>query len=137
MLQTSAAEKGLNFLTAGIHAAAKHRIAEGVGVEPFRCTHNLLSSQPMCFNLFGPFVDDPQLALAMLQPLLPVAATEITCVRIEYAPAPASEYLNDRTAFDAFIEFRDENGELAFVGVETKPTDRSPRSPPIPRGTGP
>lgn len=120
MLRTDDAEPGLNFLTPDIHAAALSRIEQGPGVDPFRCTHNLLSSQPMCFNLFGPLVADLDLALELLNPLLPVKAKEITDVRVEYAPEPASEYLDDRTAFDAFVEFVDEDGGAAFVGIETK-----------------
>ena len=123
MLRTPDADAGLNFLTGEIHAVATDRMARGDGVEPFRCTHNLLSSQPMCFNLFGPFDRDHELALAMLRPLLPVAATSITEVRIEYAPTPREQYLGDRTAFDAFIGFLDGDHQPAFIGIETKLTE--------------
>jgi hypothetical protein len=44
-------------------------------------------------------------------------------VIFEYAPEPAAEYLNDRTAFDAFIEYRHLDGKLGFVGIETKLTE--------------
>ena len=54
MLDAGAAEQGKNFLTQGIYDLAKERLAAGGGVvEPFRLLHNMLSSQPMCFNLFG------------------------------------------------------------------------------------
>ncbi len=52
MLTGESANAGLNFLTPGIFALAKRRIEEGRGVvEPFRLLRNMLSSQPMCFNL--------------------------------------------------------------------------------------
>ena len=44
----------------------------------------------------------------------------MTEVRFEWAPAPASEYLNDRTTFDAFIEYETEGGRVGFIGIETK-----------------
>lgn len=53
MLTEESANAGLNFLIPGIFALARQRIAEGPGAEPFRLQRNMLSSQPMCFNLFG------------------------------------------------------------------------------------
>ncbi len=44
-------------------------------------------------------------------------------MRIEYAPSPKAEYLNDRTSFDAFISYVRTDGEPAFLGIETKLTD--------------
>lgn len=120
MLRSAEADTGANFLTPEIHLVAKARIEEGPGVEPFRCTHNLLSSQPMCFNLFGPLVHDHELALELLRHLLPIEVRQITDVRIEYSPSPIEEYLGDRTAFDAFVEFVDADGEKGFIGIETK-----------------
>ena len=90
-------------------------------VEPFRLQHNMLSSQPMCFNLFGPLVLDHELASRLLTSLLGEAVV-VYDVRIEYSPAPASEYLDDRTSFDAFIAYRCSDGN-GFVGIETKLTE--------------
>ena len=54
MLSADAAAAGLNFLTPRIHDLAMKRIAEGLGAEDsFRLLRNMLSSQPMCFNLLG------------------------------------------------------------------------------------
>ncbi len=46
MLDLEAAEAGLNFLTPASFDVARRRIAQGGGVAPFRCLHNMLSSQP-------------------------------------------------------------------------------------------
>jgi hypothetical protein len=114
-------EYGLNFLTPTIFEVAKRRIQQLRGaVEPYRLLCNMLSSQPMCFNLFGPLVDDLDLAIMLLQPLLPGRVDQVLRVEIEFAPEPASEYLADRTAFDAFIEYRRPDGKLGCLGVETK-----------------
>jgi len=112
---------GRNFLTQEIYEVVLDRIAQGSGVvEKYRLLHNMLSSQPMCFNLFGPLVRDCDLAKNLLATLVPEKISEVTRVEIEWAPQPAKDYLNDRTAFDAFIEYRTEDGQLAGLGIETK-----------------
>jgi PD-(D/E)XK nuclease superfamily len=123
MLDAAAAAAGLNFLTPEVFAIARARIAQGPGVEPFRCLHNMLSSQPMCFNLFGPLVADLDLATRCMRALLPNEVDRVTEVRIEFAPAPADEYLGDRTSFDAFVVYTRLDGTTAFLGIETKLTE--------------
>lgn len=123
-LTTADGERGLNFLTPAIHAAARARMAERKGtVDPYRLLHNLLSSQPMCFNLFGPLVADRALATTLMSALLPGEVGEVLAVHLEYAPAPTSAHLADATAFDAFIDYRRPDGRLAFLGIETKLTE--------------
>jgi hypothetical protein len=88
----------------------------------------MLSSQPMCFNLFGPLVDDVSLATRCMRELLFGEVGAVTEVRIEYAPSPAGEYLGDHTSFDAFVAYTRPDGEPAFLGIETKLTEPfSPR----------
>lgn len=121
MLTRIDGERGLNFLTPEIFAVVLGRIRSARGVvEPYRLLHNMLSSQPMCFNLFGPLVKDLDLATMLIQPLLPGRVDRVLRVEIEFAPEPASEYLADRTAFDAFVEYRRPDGKLGCLGVETK-----------------
>lgn len=67
-------------------------------MEEFRCTRNLLSSQPMAFNLFGPLHDDPDLAGLLLDPLLPGGVKKAR-VDVEWAP-PRKLHLRDATSFD-------------------------------------
>ena len=121
MLTEQSANEGLNFLTPDIFALAKRRIKEGHGVvEPFRLLRNMLSSQPMCFNLFGELALDLDNAAELVQALWGTSATRVTCIRFEWAPEPRGEYLNDRTAFDAFIEYETDEGRMGFIGIETK-----------------
>lgn len=121
MLTEESAEVGCNFLTPGIFALAKQRIAESHGaVEPFRLLRNMLSSQPMCFNLLGELALDHGTATKLVEALWRNGAINVTSVCIEWAPEPASEYLNDRTAFDAFIEYETNEGRTGFIGIETK-----------------
>jgi hypothetical protein len=41
----------------------------------------------------------------------------------EWAPELATDYLGDRTAFDAFIEYRTPDHRLHALGIETKLTE--------------
>ena len=121
MLTKQSAEVGLNFLTPGIFDLARRRIAEGKGtVNSFRLMRNMLSSQPMCFNLFGELALDHTLATVLVRVLWGEHIARVTGVHIEWAPEPAAEYLDDRTAFDAFIEYETKDGRAGFVGIETK-----------------
>lgn len=120
------ADPSLNFLRSDrLAAIAEHRISQSVGtVEADRLRRNLLSSQPLAVNLFGPLLAaDPAGAAAALAPALHVDMDRVTDVRIEWSPEPASEYLNDRTAFDVYFEYQRNDGARGFVAVETKYTD--------------
>jgi len=121
MLTRQDGERGLNFLTPHIFEVAKRRLELKKGaVEKFRLFCNMLSSQAMCFNLFGPLVDDTELATRLMQVLLPGEIQSVSRVFLEYAPEPAKDYLNDLTAFDAFVSYLRPDGQPGFVGIETK-----------------
>jgi hypothetical protein len=117
MLRIEEAAAGSNFLTDEIHQIAEVRIAEGGTVEPFRCRHNMLSSQPMCFNLIGPLQTRPALAAAFVHAAI---GTEVEVepdgVRIEDSPG----HLGDNTGLDASIRYRTVNGRRGVLGIETK-----------------
>jgi len=74
----------------------------------------------MCFNLFGPLINNRVLARHLLAPLVPERVVEVTCVAIEWAPVPCEAYLGDHTAFDAFIEYRTTKSRLCALAIETK-----------------
>jgi hypothetical protein len=122
-LAWSDAELGLNFLNPSIFCAARERMRSEGALDEYRLLANLLSSQPMCFNLFGPLTSDLGLARELLDALLPEGVSEVLSVNLEYAPAPREEYLGDRTAFDAFFDYLDRAGVHRFVGIETKLTE--------------
>ena len=124
MLDAASAEQGLNFLSPRIHAVAKDRLAAGGGVvDADRLLRNMLSSQPMCFNLFGELAHDPALATTLARALWGLHVRKVTKVRFEWAPTPEAEYLDDRTAFDAIIEYQASDGRPGFIGIETKLTE--------------
>lgn len=114
------AERSANFLSPEAHAAAEALLARGAGpgiVDEDRLLRNLLSSQPTCVNLFGPFVVDPDGLTGWVRSLDP-ECERVTEVRLEWAP-PRGEHFDGGSAFDAFVEYVTHTG-TRFVGVETK-----------------
>lgn len=124
MLRREDGAHGLNFITPQIFQAAERRLAQDTGVvEPFRLRHNMLSSQPLCFNLFAPLAADLELAAQLLRELPNLSVRNVLRVELEFTPGTSGEYLNDGTAFDAYIEYEQTDGQRAFLGVEVKLTE--------------
>ena len=95
------------------------RLAERKGpglVQLDRLQRNLLSSQPLCFNLFGHLSARPQALLPWVRSIDPLAA-EVTGIDLEVAPT-------DRplggSAFDAYVVYRRSTGRTGFLGIECK-----------------
>lgn len=113
-----------NFLTDNIRNLVTTEIAHakktgGLIGEP-RIWNNLLSSQPLCFNLFGELHYDLDLATEYFRQLFPDRVKKATAVEFEYSPGRGNpKYLGDNSAFDAFIEYTT-NEKKGFIGVEVK-----------------
>jgi len=86
-----------------------------------RIFDNLLSSQPLCFNLFGELTYDLHLASAVVSNLSDGRFTEVTSIAFEYSPGHGDpRYLNDHSAFDVFVHCRTAGGGTGFLGIEVK-----------------
>lgn len=121
--------KRSNFLTDSAANAADNRLAQtGSGgiVNEDRLRRNLLSSQPLCFNLFGHFQRQPDALLWWVRSI-GCDAEEITRIEVEWAP-PREEHFDGGSAFDAFVEYRRPDEQLGFVGVECKYAEHLPKS---------
>ncbi len=120
-LKEADAKLGLNFHNGfGIFDAVKERYpkySKGLYADMLRSEH-------IPFNIFAPLKENHELAISIFSGFLPIEITEIISIKIEYAPSPASEYLNDRTAFDAFIEYRNKQNKFGIIGVEIKYTEQ-------------
>lgn len=116
----------LNFLSPKIAAYVRSRAAEvlraGGSIEEDRLSRNMLSSMPLCFNLFGHLRDHRAETAPVLRGLLALDIATVERIDVEEAPPP-DQHLGDRTAFDAFVEYRSSDGEPGFLGVETKYTE--------------
>ena len=89
--------------------------------KPPRIFSNLLSSQPLCFNLAGELRRDLGLAALVLSDLVGEDVAGVTRIEFEHSPGRCSPtYTNDGSAFDIFIEFVRRGGGSGFVGIEGK-----------------
>ena len=132
-LPQEAGEAGINFLSDTVRAAVVERLAYREDHETLgrtRLREDLLSSMPMCFNLFGELVHDPERARAAVDLLLPGARPGPVEVKFEWSPQRRSpRYTNDRTAFDLALLIGSADGPRDFVGIETKYHEHATREP--------
>lgn len=86
-----------------------------------RIWNDLLSSQPMAFNLFGELAEDLGLASRALRQVTDGRIRQVTGIQFEHSPGRGDpRYTGDRSAFDVFIEYVTHGGKPGFVGVEVK-----------------
>lgn len=115
---------GVNLLSPRIRDAAAERLAHPQPHETLdqdRLWCDLLSSMPLCFNLFGELHDDPGRLAAATAALWPTEQGKPDRVRFEWSPGRRDRaYLGDRTAFDAAITFTRPDGTTGIIGIETK-----------------
>jgi len=119
-LDAQATQDGANFVLPTAHAAALRRRDAGKGVAE-RTFKNMLSSQAMCFNLFAPLAEDPDLATAVLAQVVP-GLVHVRSITIEYTPA--ADVFGDQSGrggvdCDVLVEASFAEGE-AVVVIETK-----------------
>jgi hypothetical protein len=121
VLQEADAAKGLNFYDKyEVFAAVKERRRKYA--KPLYA--NLLRSEHIPFNVFVPFRTERDLFAAVATEAFGVKVAKAKCIKIEYAPLPASDYLDDNTSFDVFCDCEDERGNDVFLGIEVKYTER-------------
>jgi hypothetical protein len=84
---------------------------------------NLLRSEHISFNLFVPFKQDLLFCKNVFNVFLNDQINSIQRIEIEYAPSPAAKYLNDKTSFDAYIEYEHVDRSKGIIGIEVKYTE--------------
>jgi len=83
-----------------------------------RIWNNLLSSQPLCFNLFGELHFDLELATKFFGQLFPGKIETVTSIKFEYSPGRGNkQYIGDHSAFDVFIEYHNK-GKNGFIELK-------------------
>lgn len=86
-----------------------------------RVFNDLLSSQPLCFNLFGELHRDFNLATAVFNHLTRGRVGKVTGMEFEYSPGRQNpKFLSDSTAFDVYAEYVTPAGAAGFLGIEVK-----------------
>jgi len=116
-----------NFLGEPVRHAVEYRLAHP---EPHQMINkdrlfcDLLSSMPMCFNLFGWLHDDHGDMKAANQAVhrwWPDAPGKVSAVRFEWSPGRLDDdFLGNRSAFDVAFELSLDDGSYGVIGVETK-----------------
>jgi hypothetical protein len=123
ILAPSDARNGLNFVTPSARSLFEWRHQQGWGVDPFRCTSHMTSSQALMFNLLGPLWPDHSWITRLLTRLLEAEVFAILGLDLEFAPLRRSAYLRDMTRLDGWIRLDTNDGPTALV-VEVKYSDR-------------
>ena len=123
---------GKNFVDKFTYDHAKERAEKkrpDETIDKYRLFNNMLSSQPMAFNLFCPFMQmikrgRGEAVTNIFKAIFPDKHIgEVTKVELEFLPEKKEDYLNDRTAMDAIVRYNDTDGKPAFIAIETKYTD--------------
>lgn len=119
-----------NYLTETIRACVRREVvdarpAEGKLFAPPRIFDDLLSSQPLCFNLFAELQANLDLATEIFRSLLPDRVDMVTAIRFEHSPGRGDlRFTGDRSAHDVFVEYDAIRGRRGFVGIEVKYHER-------------
>ena len=125
---------GDNFISDNAFMFAKQKaldkqINKDLTLDKFRLFNNMLSSMPMCFNLFADLrtllLDDQKEVTTIVKTMFEELPwiDKVTYIDVEFIPIPTSAYTNDKSAFDAMILVEDENGKKGLISIETKYTD--------------
>ena len=114
-----------NFLGTAARQAVADRLAKPQPHQTLnddRLYCDLLSSMPMCFNLFGELKADLDLANRAVHAWWPDVPGMVSEVRFEWSPGRRirGEYLENRSAFDVAFLLDLGNGDRGVLGVETK-----------------
>ena len=123
---------GKNFVNEYAFNHAKYRVKnkdDAETIDGYRLFNNMLSSQPMAFNLFCPFrqmLEEGKFETVsyIFKAIFPDKHIgEVTKVELEFLHTKIEDYLNDHTAMDAIVRYNDTDGKPAFIAIETKYTD--------------
>jgi mRNA-degrading endonuclease YafQ of YafQ-DinJ toxin-antitoxin module len=86
-----------------------------------RIVNDLLSSQPLCFNLFSELQQNLALASLVFADLTFGRTNRVTQIAFEYSPGRRDLcYTADASAFDVYMEYLTPAGAAGFFGIEVK-----------------
>lgn len=129
------AKKGANFLSSDLARLARYESVyrePGAMIEQDRLWANMLSSQTLCFNLFGDLKHDREKASRVLRSLWPDFIDTVDDVLFEHSPGRGvGRFTADGSAFDVVILGKTSDGRRSFVAIEVKYTE-SMTEPPAP-----
>jgi hypothetical protein len=120
----SAFKNGYNFLSPTILEVVNRSLRNkehGAKIEKTRLFTNLLSSQPLAFNLFAELANDTRLATRIFSDLFPDRVSEVTGIIFEHSSGRGDcKYTCDHSAFDVFVTYKSVSNRHGFTGIEVK-----------------
>ncbi len=122
-LTTEDTKKQKNFLTDNIRhqvdKAIENKDSKSI-IDEERLFTNLLSSQPLCFNLFGELAVDLKLATSFFKEIFPNKIGQVVNILFEHSKwREDKRFTGDKSAFDVFVEYEQDN-KKGFIGIEVK-----------------
>ncbi|WP_246686151.1 hypothetical protein [Methylobacterium sp. WL8] len=138
-ISAAAGTLGANFLHPDIVPVVARALAyrePSAAYDIDRLKTNLLSSQPLAFNLFGLLTSNPTLATRFVNELLPGTMTHVTDILFEHSPGRSDpRFTADRTAYDVVLRGWDSTGARVLTCIEIKYSEpgHEPAPPPHPR----
>ncbi len=119
LLSNENAKNGLIF-----YDGYRDLILDKVGKVATQLTSNMLRSEHIPYNLFTPLETMPDIAVDLFGRIIDVSIERVVDIKIEYAGKyEHSAYLNDRTSFDAYVEYVSVDGRNGGIGIEVKYTE--------------
>jgi hypothetical protein len=115
-----------NFMTERTRAVVRQEVCDplrsaGKLYGKPRIFNDLLSSQPLCFNLFAELCFDLRLASGVVADLTRGRFVDVREIKFEHSPGRGDlRYTGDRSAFDVFLQCRTASGGRGFIGIEVK-----------------
>jgi hypothetical protein len=123
-LDADSAKLGRNFLSPDIAKLVyRESVYREIGamIDEERLWTNLLSSQPLCFNLFGGMKLDADKANQFFRHLFPNYVASVEGIYFEHSPGRGNPaFTDDHTAFDVLVVCTTVDGESGFLAVEVK-----------------
>ena len=123
-LDAKSANLGNNFLSSDIAKLVRRESVYreiGAMIDQERLWTNLLSSQPLCFNLFGGMKLDVEKANRFFRHLFPDFVASVEGIYFEHSPGRGNPaFTDDGTAFDVLVVCKSVDGLSGFIAIEVK-----------------
>lgn len=127
-------KSGANFVSKVAYRYAIQRtydktIEKDLTIDSYRLFNNMMSSMPLCFNLFSDLrellVSDKNTCSLVCKKLFKEIPwiENVEYIGVEFIPTPIEKYTNDKTAFDAILLVIDDKQKRGLISIETKYTD--------------
>ena len=127
-------KSGRNFVSPAAYRYALQRTIDkninyDLTIDTYRLFNNMMSSMPMCFNMFSDLrellITDKESCSEICRSLFREIdwISTVEYIGVEFIPTPTEKYTNDKTAFDAVIIVKDDKNNKGLISIETKYTD--------------